>query len=367
MVGFLNRLATNLSTFYGASKASQSLAWAEVNINIKTAVIEMVKYNMNTDYLASAFWNNFLANSWSSMSSELYTNHTNTNYTCPECLRSAYLIDSVTIPCNKEQSINFLVDESGSIGAANFQYALQFLKIYVNQSLDNFDIMSIHFYDTNFDPYIDFGTTKDQMLTMIPSKTYRSKGTMTGRAINATVARIAAKNYPNGLPKLLVILTDGVSFDDVKFAADYARSLGITLFCVGIGANINHAQLLQIAGTQSNILYISNYATLGKLAYIIANYFCKQIIDVNLNQPIYGNVVRVPSCPNYYRVQRSPTSNQYYQLSLIYSNYITSIGEAVRESHYDPFPDDFSVYAQTENYQTSNNVRVYYISPQSVE
>lgn len=58
------------------------------------------------------------------MTSELYTNHTNTNYTCPECLHSAYLIDSVTIPCNKEQSINFLVDESGSIGASNFQYAL---------------------------------------------------------------------------------------------------------------------------------------------------------------------------------------------------------------------------------------------------
>jgi hypothetical protein len=118
---------------------------------------------------------------------------------------------------------------------------------------------------------------------MIKAKIYRSKGTYTGIAINASVARIAAKNYPNGLPKLLVILTDGGSADDVLRASNYARSFGITLFCVGIGANINNNQLLQIAGAQSNILYISNYASLGKLAYIIANYFCKQIIDVKLN------------------------------------------------------------------------------------
>lgn len=186
--------------------------------------------------------------------------------------------------------------------------------------------MSINFFDASFDPYIDFGTTKAQMQNLIPKKPYRSLGTKTGIAINASVAKIAAKNYPNGLPKLLVILTDGGSNDNVQYAADYARSFGITLFCVGIGSNINNAQLLQIAGTQSNILYISNYASLSKLAYIIANYFCKQIIDVNLNQPIYGNVVRVPSCPNYYRVQRSPNPSQYYQLSLIYSNYILSIG-----------------------------------------
>jgi hypothetical protein len=187
--------------------------------------------------------------------------------------------------------------------------------------------MSINFYDSTFDPYIDFGTSKAQMQTMIPIKPYRSLGTKTGIAINASVAKIAAKNYPNGLPKLLVILTDGRSGDNVQYASDYARSKGITLFCVGIGANIDNGQLLQITGgVQSNVLYISNYGSLSKLAYIIANYFCKQIIDVNLNQPIYGNVVKVPSCPNYYRVQRSSNTTQYYQLSLIYSNYIASIG-----------------------------------------
>ena len=236
----------------------------------------------------------------------------------------------MTIPCNKEQSINFLVDQSGSIGSSNFKYAIDFLSIYATQTLDNFNIMSINFFDSTFEPYIDFGNNQSQILSLIKSKPYRSLGTRTGIAINASVAKIAAKNFSNGLPKLLVVLTDGGSGDDVLYASNYARSFGITLFCVGIGSNINNAQLLQITGAPSNILYISNYASLSKLAYIISNYFCKQIIDVNLNQPIYGNVVRVPNCPNYYRVQRSSVANQYYQLSLIYSNYIVSIGEEVR-------------------------------------
>jgi len=78
-------------------------------------------------------------------------------------------------------------------------------------------------------------------------------------------------------------MTDGNSFDDVKAASDNARAFDITLFCVGIGSNINQTQLLQIAGTSSNIVLIDNYASLDKLVYLIENYFCKQIIDVKLN------------------------------------------------------------------------------------
>ena len=122
--------------------------------------------------------------------------------------------------------------------------------------------MSIHFYSNTYQEYINFGNNRADIISMIQNKGYPGGGTLTGMAINQTVARINAANYPNGVPKLLVILTDGVSYDNVFYAAEYARSLGITLFCVGIGAGINSAQLLQIAGTSSNVLYITAYNTL---------------------------------------------------------------------------------------------------------
>lgn len=65
-------------------------------------------------------------------------------------LRSAYLIDSVTQRCNKHQSVNFLVDQSGSIGAPSFKLALDFLTNYINGTLDDPKLTSIHFYDSAF-------------------------------------------------------------------------------------------------------------------------------------------------------------------------------------------------------------------------
>lgn len=74
--------------------------------------------------------------------------------------RSAYLIDSVSKRCNKYQSVNFLIDESGSIGAPGFQLALDFLTEYITGTFDDPKLTSIHFYDSSFDPYLDYGKTK---------------------------------------------------------------------------------------------------------------------------------------------------------------------------------------------------------------
>ena len=75
-------------------------------------------------------------------------------------LRSAYLIDSVTQRCNKHQSISFLIDESGSIGNVNFQLAKAFLTKYITNTYDDPALMSVHFFDTTFEPYLDFGKSK---------------------------------------------------------------------------------------------------------------------------------------------------------------------------------------------------------------
>jgi hypothetical protein len=69
MNGYLNRVTANLSTIYNANRASYALTWANLNINIKTAVLEMAKYNMNQNFLGGTFWNNFLFNNWALMSS----------------------------------------------------------------------------------------------------------------------------------------------------------------------------------------------------------------------------------------------------------------------------------------------------------
>lgn len=75
--------------------------------------------------------------------------------------------------------------------------------------------MSIHFYDSTFDPYIGYNNNRATILNMLSTKVYRGKGTFTGLAINASIARINAGSMVNGIPKILVILTDGGSYDSV--------------------------------------------------------------------------------------------------------------------------------------------------------
>ena len=104
--------------------------------------------------------------------------------------------------------------------------------------------MSVHFYDSTFDPYIDYGKNKTYFMTNIPLKGYRGGGTKTGLAMNQTVNKILAGNFKKGLPKIMVVLTDGESYDAVLQAGKNARNNGIIPISVGIGANVNDTQLI---------------------------------------------------------------------------------------------------------------------------
>jgi hypothetical protein len=142
-------------------------------------------------------------------------------------------------------------------------------------------------------------------LAGIASKNYRAGGTLTGDAINKTIQKIINANFDSGLNKILIVMTDGKSNDQVLASSNYARSKGITIIAVGIGSGVNDTQLLQISETPANMIKITSYADLGKLVAIIENYFCKQIIDLKLNQTIVGNSVRVPESPAYFRLEKS--------------------------------------------------------------
>jgi len=68
LTGYLNYKTSNIQTTYITNKANFSLLWADLNINIKTAVLEMAKFYMNTNFYAGTFWSNFLFNNWALMS-----------------------------------------------------------------------------------------------------------------------------------------------------------------------------------------------------------------------------------------------------------------------------------------------------------
>jgi hypothetical protein len=94
-----------------------------------------------------------------------------------------------------------------------------FLELYINSTNDDLGMASVHFYDTLFEYYLGYGNDYDTFLTQIRSKPHNAGGTLTGNGINATVEEIKKGGFLNGVPKIMAVMTDGVSYDDVYYAA----------------------------------------------------------------------------------------------------------------------------------------------------
>ena len=105
-------------------------------------------------------------------------------------------------------------------------------------------MMSVHFYDAAFEPYLNYGNSKDQLITGLKSKIYRAGGTYTGRALKSSADKILASSLGVGVNKILIVVTDGQSYDQVVTSAKYAVDNKITVIAVGVGPGVNDTQML---------------------------------------------------------------------------------------------------------------------------
>ena len=76
--------------------------------------------------------------------------------------------------------------------------------------------MSLGYFHQTFENSVDFNSSYQTVLEAIQQKVYAPVGrTNTALGINATTQKILAENFSNGLPKIMVVLTDGRAHDDV--------------------------------------------------------------------------------------------------------------------------------------------------------
>lgn len=82
----------------------------------------------------------------------------------------------------------------------------------------------------------------------IENMTYPGGETFTGQALN-NAARVLFSNdtVRGNVSKILVVITDGVSTDDVTQPAALINETGVTTYVIGIGQNNDRSQLLEIA------------------------------------------------------------------------------------------------------------------------
>lgn len=104
---------------------------------------------------------------------------------------------------------------------------------------------------------------------------YPSGGTNSGKALYQTANKLFDDAVVrDNVPKVLVLLTDGVSTDDVIQPATLLNNKDVIVFVVGIGENINYSQLTQIYG-QSEHVFKSEFSSLGFVMNNIRGAICR--------------------------------------------------------------------------------------------
>lgn len=92
--------------------------------------------------------------------------------------------------------------------------------------------------------------TKAQVLRAVGRTKYPRGGTKTGRALNY-VRRYMFKR--NRRSKVLIVMTDGKSYDRVGGPANALKKMGVTVFSLGIGRKYKTSQLFQIASSRRHV------------------------------------------------------------------------------------------------------------------
>uniref|UniRef100_A0A8C9NCZ1 Vitrin n=1 Tax=Serinus canaria TaxID=9135 RepID=A0A8C9NCZ1_SERCA len=139
--------------------------------------------------------------------------------------------------CLNAADIGFVIDGSSSVGTGNFRTVLQFVaNISKEFEISDTDtrIGAVQYtYEQRLEFSFDKYSTKQDVLNAIKRISYWSGGTSTGAAISYASEQLFSKSKPNKR-KIMILITDGRSYDDVSVPAMAAHQNGVIAYSVGV-------------------------------------------------------------------------------------------------------------------------------------
>ena len=186
-----------------------------------------------------------------------------------------------TIDLIDKTDITFVVDTSGSINSADFQYVRNFIEdiiLEMNIGVNNSRVAVILF-DDSATLYFNLNrfTDKNSLITSVRSLPYSGGGTDIPEALD--LLRITAQNGALGINydnrQIAIFLTDGIGGDVVESAAALQAANIFQVYSVGV-SNARLDQLNLIASGNSDFVYYHSMFTDTSLI-IIAESIIKRL------------------------------------------------------------------------------------------
>ncbi|XP_037589823.1 collagen alpha-1(XX) chain isoform X2 [Cebus imitator] len=178
----------------------------------------------------------------------------------------------------------FLVDGSWSIGHSHFQQIKDFLASVIAPFEIGRDKVQVGLTQYSGDAQTEWDLnslgTKEQVLAAVHHLHYKGGNTFTGLALTHVLGQNlqpAAGMRPEAA-KVVILVTDGKSQDDVHTAARALKDLGVIIFAVGV-KNADEAELRLLASPPQDITVhnVLGFPQLGMLAGLLSRLICQRL------------------------------------------------------------------------------------------
>ena len=164
----------------------------------------------------------------------------------------------------------FILDASGSVGRVNFQNVLNFVSDIVRALEIGPNAGQIAVIRFASSASLIFGLTAHDnqvdLLRAISNVSYTGGGTDTAEALNLLLSRgfIGARSAEEGIPRVAVVITDGLSNNRLATtaaaAAVHAAEPEIIVFAAGIrNFNLNELQVIASSPSSRFVITIANF------------------------------------------------------------------------------------------------------------
>ncbi|KAK3587075.1 hypothetical protein CHS0354_014947 [Potamilus streckersoni] len=174
----------------------------------------------------------------------------------------------------------FLVDSSLSEGKDNFNKQLDFIKEFVKSVYIGPTFVRVSVITFSSNARVEFKLTtyleNNTLLDAIDQIQYDPGVTNTGSALRAAREELLQGNRRN-VKKRVIILTDGMSSNrnDMKIQAKLLKDAGVHIVVIGIGSEVLHEELLEMASDYSDVFTVSTFDGLNSIQRKIGIYLCE--------------------------------------------------------------------------------------------
>lgn len=186
--------------------------------------------------------------------------------------------------CQTAIDLAFLVDGSASVeryGIGNFRRLIDFVRDVVlgfRISRSNTRVGTIVF---GTKPYLLFGfnsyTNTGALFNRLNKGVqYPKSGSRIGRALLMAQNQLFRKNpRRTRTTKVVVVITDGSSMDNVAAPSTALKARGVRIYCVGVGRYINGPQLdIMASPPRKNHIFTADWSHLGVVVNDLRNAIC---------------------------------------------------------------------------------------------